>query len=158
MNFFLRRGAYVLVLWVSGRGSAMRPRQCRSGRRPLAHSARRLPELAGNLDRVYAGLPPPIALVARAMHRTMMPTAERHRELIADLAAERTGLGKSEMVGIRGLAAAHETRLLGDVAQVLPVAIAPRGSDREDALVDALRLTGVRPLGGGNHLRPSNLR
>src|SRR6516225_3515527 len=118
MNFFLRRGAYVLVLWVSGRGSAMRPRQCRSGRRPLAHSARRLP----------------------------------------DLAAERTGLGKSEMVGIRGLAAAHETRLLGDVAQVLPVAIAPRGSDREDALVDALRLIWVGAFSDGIQLRPFNLR
>ena len=92
------------------------------------------------------------------MHHTMMPAAEWDYEFIADLAAERTRLGKSEVVGVRGLAAADEARLLGDVAQMLPVAIAPRGSDREDALVDALRLTGVRPLGGGNHLRPSNLR
>ena len=92
------------------------------------------------------------------MHRTMMPATEGDRELIADLAAERTGLGKSEMVGIRGLAAADETRLLGDIAQMLPVAIAPRGSDREDALVDALRLTQVRAFSGGNHLGRSNLR
>src|SRR5262249_9510701 len=92
------------------------------------------------------------------MHRTVMPAAERDRELIADLAAERTGLGESEVVGVRRLAAAHETRLLGDVAKVLPVAIATRSSDREDALVDALRLTGVGAFGGGNHLRPLNLR
>jgi len=58
------------------------------------------------------------------MHRTVMPPTERDRELIADLAAERAGLGESEVVGIRRLAAAHETRLLGDIAQVLPVAIA----------------------------------
>ena len=80
----------------------------------------------------------------------MMPAAEWDRELIADLAAERAGLGKSEVVGVRGLAAAHEARLLGDIAQVLSVAIAPRCSDREDALVDALRLTGVGAFGGGD--------
>jgi hypothetical protein len=33
----------------------------------------------------------------------MMAAAERDRELIADLAAERTGLGESEVVGVRGL-------------------------------------------------------
>src|SRR6516165_4417605 len=92
------------------------------------------------------------------MHRTMMPAAEWDRELVADLAAERARLGKSEVVGVRGLATAKETRLLGDKAQVLPVAIAPRGSDRENALVDALRLTSVSAFGGGNPLRLRNLR
>ena len=92
------------------------------------------------------------------MHRAMMPAAEGDRELIADLAAERTGLRKSEVVGVRGLAAADETRLLGDIAQMLPVAIAPRGSDREDALVDALRLIRVGGFSDGIQLRPSNLR
>ena len=52
------------------------------------------------------------------MHRTMVAATEWDRELIADLAAECAGLGKSEVVGVRGLAAAHETRLLGDVVQV----------------------------------------
>jgi hypothetical protein len=80
------------------------------------------------------------------MHRTMMPTTERDCELITDLAAKRTGLGKSEVVRVRGLAAAHETCLLGDIAQVLPIAIATRGRDREDALVDALQLTSVSAL------------
>src|SRR5215472_13024706 len=135
----------------------MRLREWWSLRPPLARSVRRLPEPAGNLDRIDAGLPPPRALVARAVHRTMMPATERNRELIADLATERARLGKSEVVGVRRLAAAHEARLLGDVAQVLPVAIATRGSDREDALVDALRLTSLSAFGGGNHLR-GNLR
>ena len=125
---------------------------------PLAHSARLSPEPAGNLDRLDAGLPPPRALVAGAVHRSMMPAAEWDRELIADLAAERARLSKSEVVGVRGLAAAHETRLLGDIAKVLPVAIAPRGCDREDALVDALHLTSVSAFGGGNHLAPGNPR
>ena len=92
------------------------------------------------------------------MHRTMMPATERDRELIADLAAERARLGKSEVVGVRGLAAAHETRLLGDIVKVLPVAIATRGSDREDALVDALRLARVGAFRGDIHLGYSTLR
>src|SRR5262249_7692996 len=102
---------------------------------------RLFPEPAGNLDRVNAGLPPPRALVAGAMLRSVMPAAEWDRELIADLAAERTGLGETEVVGVRGLAAAHQTRLLGDMAKVLPVAIPTRSRDCEHALVDALRLT-----------------
>src|SRR5215469_7123570 len=92
------------------------------------------------------------------MHRTMVPATEWDRKLIADLAAKRAGLGKSEVVRIRGLAATHETCLLGDIAQVLPVAIAPRGSNCEGALVDALRLTSISAFGGGNHPRPGNLR
>jgi hypothetical protein len=34
------------------------------------------------------------------MHRTMMPAAEWDRELIADLTAERTGLGETEVVRV----------------------------------------------------------
>jgi hypothetical protein len=92
------------------------------------------------------------------MRRTMMPATEWDRELVADLAAERTRLRESEVMGIRGFAAAHETRLLGDVAKVLPVAIATRGSDREGAFVDALRFTSLGVLGGRDHLGRSNLR
>jgi hypothetical protein len=92
------------------------------------------------------------------MHRTMMSAAEGDRELIADLAAERARLSESQVVGIRGLAAADEARLLGDITKVLPVAIATRGSDGEDALVDALRLARVGAFRGGTHLGRSTLR
>src|SRR5262249_42848343 len=67
----------------------------------------------------------------------MVPSAERDSELVADLAAERTWLRESKMVGVRGLAAAHEARLLGDIAKVLPVAIAPRRRHCQHALIDA---------------------
>jgi len=63
------------------------------------------------------------------MHRAVMSATEGDRELIADLAAERTGLDKSEVVGVRGLAAAHETRPLGDIAKVLPVACKRRSNN-----------------------------
>src|SRR6516165_3020372 len=92
------------------------------------------------------------------MHRTMMPATEGDRELIADLAAERPWLREPQVVWVRGLAAADEAWLLHHLAKVLAVAIAPRGRDREDALVDALRLTSVGVFGGGGLLRPGNLR
>ena len=92
------------------------------------------------------------------MYRTMMPSTEWDCEFIADLAAERTGLREAEVVGVRGLAATDEARLLGDIAKVLPVAIATRGSHGEDALVDALRLIRGGDFGGGSQLRAGNLR
>ena len=45
-------------------------------------------------------MPPPPALVVGAMRRPMMPSTERDRELITDLAAERTGLREPEMMGV----------------------------------------------------------
>jgi hypothetical protein len=60
----------------------------------LSHPVRCFPEPAGNLDRVNAGLPPPRA------RRAMMPATEGDREFIANLAAERTGLGESKVVGV----------------------------------------------------------
>src|SRR5262249_28983316 len=92
------------------------------------------------------------------MHRTMMPATEWDRELIADLAAKRTGLREREVVGVRGPAAAYETCLLSDITQVFPIAIAPRDGDREDALVDALRSTRLGAFEGGNRLRSGNVR
>ena len=44
---------------------------------------------------------------------------------------------EAQMVRVGGLAAADEAGLLGDIAQVLPVAVATRRRDREDALIDA---------------------
>src|SRR5262245_32410161 len=92
------------------------------------------------------------------MHRAMMPSTQRDHEFIADLAAKGTGLGKSEVVGIRGFAAAQQARLVSDVAQMLTVAMASRGRYRKRALVDALCLTRLGVFGGAIHLGSHNLR
>ena len=44
------------------------------------------------------------------MNLTMVSATERDRELVADLAAERPCLGKAQMMGIGGTAAADEAR------------------------------------------------
>ena len=73
----------------------------------------------------------------------MMPPTERDHEFIADLATERARLGKSEVVRIGRLAGAQQARLLRDIPQVRPVAVAARRRDREGALIDTLRLTRI---------------
>ena len=101
------------------------------------------PELTGDLDGVDAGRRPPGLLVAGAMDRAMMRAAERDGEFIAGLAAERPRLQVAEMMRIGLFAAADETRLLGNIAKVLAVSIAPRCRNDEHALVDALGLIEV---------------
>jgi hypothetical protein len=96
-----------------------------------------LPELARDLDRVDTGGLPPCALVAGTMDRAVMGAAERDRKFVAGLAAERLRLHVPKMMGVRGLAAADEACLLSDIAQMLPVTVSPRCSNREHALVDA---------------------
>jgi hypothetical protein len=110
------------------------------GSDPTFICARAFPKFASDLDRVDAGLLPPCSLVARAMNCAVMDSAERHREFIASLAAERPWLCVSKVMRVRWLAAANEAGLSGDKAQVLPVAIAPRRGNREHTLVDAAGL------------------
>ena len=98
------------------------------------------PELTGDFDGVDPGRRPPGLLVAGAMDRAMMRAAERDGEFIAGLAAERPRLQVAEMMRIGLFAAADETRLLGNIAKVLAVSIAPRCRNHEHALVDALGL------------------
>ena len=101
------------------------------------------PQLTGDLHGIDAGRLPPGPLVAGAMNRAVMRAAERDGEFIAHFAAERPGLEVAEMMRIGLFAAADETRLLGNIAKVLAVSIAPRCRNHEHALVDALGLIEV---------------
>ena len=99
------------------------------------------PELTGDVNGVDAGRLPPSLLIAGAMDGAMMRAAERDGEFIAGLAAERPRLQVAKMMCVRLFAAADEARLLGNIAKVLAVAIAPRCGNDEHALVDAVGLT-----------------
>ena len=101
------------------------------------------PQLTGDFDGVDPGRRPPGPLVAGAMDRAMMLPAERHGKFIAGLAAERPRLQVAEMMRIGLFAAADEARLLGNIAKVLAVSIAPRCRNHEHALIDALGLIEV---------------
>jgi hypothetical protein len=90
---------------------------------PLVYAAA-FPKLAGDLKGINASLLPPGLLVAGTMRRAVMRAAKGDGEFIAGLAAKRARLRESDVVGIRGLAAAQEARLLGHKPKMIPVAIA----------------------------------
>jgi hypothetical protein len=69
---------------------------------------------------------PPCFLVDLAVQLAVVNATKRDSELIADLAAEGARLHETEMVGIAGLPATHQTRQGGDEVEVLLVADPPR--------------------------------
>ena len=64
------------------------------------------PKLARNI-RIDGGFLPPHHFVADAMYFTVMDPTKRDGEFVARLASERARLGKSQMVGVAGLAATN---------------------------------------------------
>jgi hypothetical protein len=66
----------------------------------------------------------------------MVDATHRNGELVADLAAERPRLGKTQMVRIGGGAAAHDAGLRGDEFAVVLVS-QPNGLGRHVATADA---------------------
>ena len=69
------------------------------------------PETPGDWQRLDLEVVPPGYLVAGLMQLPVMTTAERNGELVADLEADGSGLGKPQMMRIAGLPAADETGL-----------------------------------------------
>jgi hypothetical protein len=79
------------------------------------------PKRACGFTRIYTDLRPPGPLITAAMDFPMMPPAERHGELIADLTAKPPVLGETQMMRIRGSARANQTRLFGNKPHMLAV-------------------------------------
>ena len=99
---------------------------------------------AGTLEFGTAGLRGVVGGGPNRMNRAVVRAAERDGKLIAHFAAERPRLQVAKMMRVGLFAAADETRLLGNIAKVLAVSIAPRCRNDEHALVDP-----VRRIGGG---------
>ena len=59
-----------------------------------------MPKLASRFDRCNLNICPPRDFVAMAMQVAMMFTAQRHGEFVADLASERSGLRKFEVMRV----------------------------------------------------------
>jgi hypothetical protein len=89
------------------------------------------PKARSNCDRIGADFLPPGAFVANAVDGAMMAAAKRHRELIADLAAERPRLHEAQMVRVGG----REVVLRNGRMLRVPEGVAP---SRAGALADAL--------------------
>ena len=71
------------------------------------------------------------------MDLAMMPTAERHRKLVTDLASERARLGKAQVVCIARHSATYQAGLARHVPDVLAIANAARLRNRQCGFVDS---------------------
>src|SRR5262249_32059972 len=119
---------------------------------PLSRSARLLPKLTGDLDWVDASGLPPSPFIAGSLCDAMMDATEWDSEFIACLSTQRERLHVAEVMGVRRPAAADQTRLFHDIANVLAVAIAPRSRYCEHAFVYSDGLMRVGRFVGGSLL------
>ena len=94
------------------------------------------PQAPGSGEWIDSGLAPPFGFIAIAVELTMMPAAQRDGELIADLAAKCTALREAQVVGIAGLAATDQARLMSHMPDVLAIPHPARLRERQGALVD----------------------
>lgn len=110
------------------------------------------PKRAGLDGRINAGLLPPIGLVPAAVHFTMMTSAQRHGEFVADFASEGRVLRKPQVMGVARPPAANQARLLSNRFDVIAVADPTRLGDGQHALVDCVvnNRGGRRPPSSGS--------
>src|SRR6516225_10164485 len=94
------------------------------------------PERTGTDGRIDTSFFPPRGFIATAMHLAMMTTAERDRELIADLTAECRRLREPQMMGVCRATSANEAWLFGDGFHMLAVADPAQHGQRQDRFVD----------------------
>jgi hypothetical protein len=95
-----------------------------------------LPQPIRDRQRFDFDAPPPRRLVTMSVQFTMVGPTQGNCELITYLAAERPGLGKTQMVGIGRPAAAHQAWLGGNEFSMVVVAQA-NGLGRHAAAADA---------------------
>src|SRR5262245_39623000 len=93
------------------------------------------PQVSCDPERLHRVLRPPCQFVSPHVQLAVMDAAERHRELVTDLASERGGLGKPKMMRIGGLSPAHEACLRCDERPMILIAFAPRSTEREISTV-----------------------
>ena len=87
---------------------------------------------------VNAGIFPPCGLIAGAMDLAMMAPAQRHGELITDLAAQRAVLREAQVVGVCRPAPTNQARLFGYELHVLLVTKAAWLRTGKPAFVNAI--------------------
>jgi hypothetical protein len=94
------------------------------------------PERAGSRKWICPDVPPPRSFIAAAMDFTVMRATYRHREFVARLATERTGLCEAKMMRIRRPATANKTGLFDHVPNMVPITNTARFRERENAFID----------------------
>ena len=95
-----------------------------------------LPQPVRNSDRVDASRRPPCRLFAAPVEGAMVGAAQRHRELIADPAAQSPWLHESEVMGVARLPPTEQAWSRCNELQMGSIAVAARFAQRKAAFVD----------------------
>lgn len=95
---------------------------------------------------INAGFIPPATFVAATVQFAVVPAAKRDRKLIARLASQGYGLHDPQVMGVGRPAAADQTRLLGDIFDVISIPDPAWLRMHQNTLVDPDR---PRPRSGG---------
>jgi hypothetical protein len=96
------------------------------------------PQPPGRDGRIDSRPVPPRRFIAMTMKLAVMAAAERHGELVADLAGKRPALSKAQVMGVGRFTTADQARLLRHKAHMLAIAYAPRLWMAENGLIDAV--------------------
>jgi hypothetical protein len=99
-------------------------------------AARRNPEHPRRREGINSPSLPPGDFVSGAMVVTVMDSAQRYGELVADLEPHRAGLGEPQMVGVGGASSTDQTGLRGNEFEVGFVAKSTGLTDGEFAFLD----------------------
>src|SRR6202051_1897857 len=94
---------------------------------------RRDPEHPRRGERINSPSRPPCDFVSEAMDVTVMGSAQRYREFIADLESHCPRLSEAQMVGVSGASAADQTRPRCNELEMAFVAMPTWFNDREHA-------------------------
>ena len=92
------------------------------------------PQGCGDRKRIDPLALPPGPLIAASMELAVVQPANRDGEAVANSSSHRPLLGKLDVVGIGGGAAADEARLSGHILEVFAVALAHRFADDGDLI------------------------
>jgi hypothetical protein len=106
---------------------------------PSFDTSRRNPKRPRRGNGINSPPLPPGDFVAGVVVVSVMGSAKRYGELIADFETHRAGLSKSQVVGVGGASAADETGLRGNEPKMSFVAEPTRLADRKYAFVDFAR-------------------
>ena len=97
------------------------------------------PEGSGCLGGIDPHLSPPCCFIAAAVNFSMVPTTERHRELVAYLAAKCAALSKTQMMRVRRNSTADQAGLLRNKSDMLAVANPAWLRQHQRCLIHCLR-------------------
>src|SRR5262249_27810156 len=126
VNFNPDRSADLLAVEVGGQIHIGRQISRRRDRVRLA------PQGCRDRERIDLLAPPPNPLIATSMELAVVQPANRDGEAVANSASHRPLLGKLDVVGIGGGAAADQARLSGNKLEVFAVALTHRFADDRD--------------------------